>query len=334
MDFDVLIIGSGPAGTAAALSCLQAGLQVGLVTRALRQEAGEASPLQSIHPGVLPLLEQLGLQGIVPYSSKATFSGIRVNGQLNSLSPEAGETWHGHHLDRHLFDAFLRKILEASDVTVMEQEDIKILRGSASHPLAIQLAGGEKVGARFLIDASGYQRKTRHFLDLEEYFLSAPLHCWTGVAEHKAGLPPAVAETAFFPRKNGWLWVAPESAQRFTWTQLLNQKKQPFALPFPEAQPIGKLSAHNVRWRVFRPVCKEKIILCGDAAGMLDPAAGQGILNALMSGIMAARCVATSLAQPQLEAFSFMEYDQWFITQFEEKVEALKRYYAGLNIDM
>jgi flavin-dependent dehydrogenase len=329
MIFDLLIIGTGPAGTAAAISALKAGLKVGVVTKKPKTSPKQASPLQSIHPGVLPLLAQLGLEKIVDYSSKAHFHGISVNDQFNPLSPNE-ETWYGHHIDRSLFDVFLLKALKASAATVWEENQLNITRGAQGAPFRLVLGKKEEIQAHFLIDASGYQRKTKHFLDLEEYFLSPPLHCWTGVAESEA---PAQRQTAFVSTDNGWVWVAPESAHRFTWTQVQADKSKAFTPPFPETKAIGKPLVHNVRWRVFRPVCTKKVILCGDAAGMLDPAAGQGILNALMSGIMAARCVVISKAQPQMEAYAFMEYDQWFIEQFEEKVEALKTYYAELNIN-
>lgn len=330
MTFDLIILGAGPAGTAAALSSLRAGLKVGVITKKHKQKVNQASPLQSIHPGVLPLLEQLGLGEIVDYSSKATFDGIRVNEQFNPLSPNE-EAWYGHHIDRDLFDVFLLKHLKESGAKIWEENEVKILGGSDKEPYNLLLGKKEEIEATFLIDASGYQRKTKHFLDLDEYFLSPPLHCWTGVAESEA---QAQRQTAFVSSPNGWVWVAPESAHRFTWTQVVTGKSKGFSPPFPEAKAIGKPHVHNVRWRVFRPVCTKKVILCGDAAGMLDPAAGQGILNALMSGIMAARCIALSKAQPHLEAFHFMEYDQWFIAQFEEKVAALRKYYAELDINL
>jgi flavin-dependent dehydrogenase len=51
------------------------------------------------------------------------------------------------------------------------------------------------------------------------------------------------------------------------------------------------LMASDVQWRIFRPVCKEGLLLAGDAAAIIDPAAGQGIFNAMTSGIMAAHTV-------------------------------------------
>lgn len=333
MDFDVLIIGAGPAGASAALSCLHTGLRVCVVTKPIQNPPAAHTPLQSIHPGVLPLLDQLGLAGIVPFSSKATFTQIKVNGEFNPLSP-TDEVWQGHHIDRQLFNAYLLNTLKSSEITVIEEDQVNILPEVSAHGRRVLLPDGKEVSTRFLIDASGHKRKTRHVLDLEAYFLTAPLYCWTGVAERDLSQQDGIPETAFMPREDGWVWVAPETPQRFTWTQVVVHKKSSFSLPFPHFKQVGKVEAYNVRWRVFRPICKDKILLCGDAAGMLDPAAGQGILNALMSGIMAARSVTASIAQPQLEAYAFMEYDQWFIEQFEGKVAALKQYYTELQINI
>ena len=87
-----------------------------------------------------------------------------------------------------------------------------------------------------------------------------------------------------------------------------------------------------MRWRLYRPVCKEGVVLCGDAAGILDPAAGQGILNALWSGMIAANAVVSCLQQPELEAFNLARYDDWFVRQYEEKAAILKSYYEEHGI--
>ena len=333
MNFDILIIGAGPAGTAAALTCLHAGLSVCVISKPMKESVNPIRPLQSIHPGVLSLLNQLGLEGIINHSSKATFNGIAVNGEFNRLSTN-NEEWYGHHIDRYLFDEYLLKALKGNRIKVIEEENFKLDLEESSNLVCINWGEGNQFRANYLIDASGYQRKTKRFLDLKEYVLTAPLHCWTGVSETTPETGNEVMQTSFIPQQNGWVWVAPESKNRFTWTKLVVNKKEAFSSPFPNTKTISKIATHNVRWRVFRPVCKQKILLCGDAAGILDPAAGQGILNAFMSGIMVANCVKACVVQPHLEAYHFMQYDQWFIGQFEEKVIALKKYYKELNIEI
>jgi flavin-dependent dehydrogenase len=95
---------------------------------------------------------------------------------------------------------------------------------------------------------------------------------------------------------------------------------------------IRKNHFANMRWRLFRPVCSEGIVLCGDAAGILDPAAGQGIFNALMSGIQAAGTVVKCIADENLAAFHLAQYDDWFVNQFEMKAEQLRKYYLEHDI--
>ena len=79
---------------------------------------------------------------------------------------------------------------------------------------------------------------------------------------------------------------------------------------------------------MFRPVCKEGILLCGDAAGIIDPAAGQGILNALVSATMVAKTIHECLTRPEFEALYLAKYDDWYISDYEAKVELLKHFYA------
>jgi flavin-dependent dehydrogenase len=74
-------------------------------------------------------------------------------------------------------------------------------------------------------------------------------------------------------------------------------------------------------------------VLTGDAAGVLDPGSGQGILSALMSGIMAAEAVARCVIDVTLANWHVAHYDTWFINQFEEKATTLAAHYNALGIE-
>jgi flavin-dependent dehydrogenase len=76
------------------------------------------------------------------------------------------------------------------------------------------------------------------------------------------------------------------------------------------------------------------MLLCGDAAGILDPAAGQGIFNALLSGITAANTIVSCFREPDFASFHLAYYDDWFVQQFEEKVGRLKKYYHDHHINI
>jgi flavin-dependent dehydrogenase len=76
------------------------------------------------------------------------------------------------------------------------------------------------------------------------------------------------------------------------------------------------------------------LILSGDAAGILDPAAGQGIFNALLSGIKAGQTAIACLLDPALEAVHLALYDDWFVRQFEAKSHQLHQYYLDHKINI
>lgn len=330
--FDMIVLGSGPAGTAAALTAKGAGLKVCIVSKKSPvKEAKKQRPLQSIHPGVLPLLDQLGLKHVIDACSKSTFTGIEVNGQMNRLSPEQ-EEWYGHHIDRALFDEALLKSLKGCSLPVyhatLSQKDI-VLHGER---VTVKSATGLHLRSTYCIDATGYDRLSKRLLGIREKAYSLPLHCWTGVCKARALTQKEHGKTRFLSQNKGWLWTIPNDESALTWTKLTTEKNDEEMIPFGTQQQLCEVSAYNVRWRAFRPVCTRQVLLCGDAAGMVDPAAGQGILHALMSGIMVANCVISCIRQPHLKHYFYANYDQWFIQQFEDKMERLNEHYQALGL--
>ena len=95
---------------------------------------------------------------------------------------------------------------------------------------------------------------------------------------------------------------------------------------------MSHIRSANMRWRIFRPLADNSVLLTGDAAGIIDPGAGQGILNACYSGIMAARALI-SIASGEMTAETALNwYDEWFMTNYLQKVSRLKEYYKNFGI--
>ena len=70
----------------------------------------------------------------------------------------------------------------------------------------------------------------------------------------------------------------------------------------------------------------EGLVICGDAGVVIDPAAGQGILGAMYSGIKAAETVAACLHAPSGETAYLESYSAWFNRETNRKISLLRTY--------
>lgn len=330
MLFDALIIGSGPAGCAAAIGCRQAGLGTAMIPGNKPHTVGEDAPSESVHPGVETLLKNLDAVSCINASSRGIYYGIRAGNQYTSLGADASGAWGGNHINRGKFDAELLKSVERSGVKIFTGEAADTIITGTGRVRGVRTGSGQEIRSNYVIDASGYKCFAGRKLGFKKKFFSPPLVTWTGVSEYTAN-SDELNTGIFQPAGDGWTWIAPESGHRCTWTRLAPKGRHDLLPPaqLSHLPLLGKIKTYNRRWQLFRPVCREGVLLCGDAAGIIDPAAGQGILNALLSGMMAAKAVNSITKNPSQEAFHLAMYDDWFLRSYMDKVEKLKGFYAA-----
>jgi flavin-dependent dehydrogenase len=335
MHFDAVIIGSGPAGCAAAIRCHQGGLKTAIVPGNKAYTIEDDSPSESIHPGVETILKDLDASGCIPASSRGIYHGIQAGNNYTPLGAGPSGAWAGNHINRAVFDAEMLKCAGRRGVQILGNEAAADIIIEKERVVGLRTNSGKEISSTYVIDASGYRAFAGRKLRFKKKFFSPPLVTWTGVSAYTTN-GPGQNIASFHPNLQGWAWIAPEPGNRCTWTRLA-PKGQHDLLPPGELRHlplIGKIKTSNRRWQIFRPVCREGVILCGDAAGIIDPAAGQGILNALLSGMMAAKAVHSIIKNPGYEAFSLATYDDWFLRNYMDKVEKLKGFYALHGISL
>ncbi len=308
-DFDVVVVGGGPGGCAAAIACAQAGLTVALIEQSAfpRPHPGE-----TLHPGVEPILKQLGAWQAVQAAGFLRHAGHEVEWfaprRFEAFGSEAGVKWLGFQAWRADFDRILRDRAISAGVQVMQP--CRALRpiwtGDGKAVLGNRVSGVEtdrgNLKAQYVIDASGLGGWLQRHCALE---MPIQVKCFTpklvvhyGYA--KGECPKRDANPLMVADAEGWTWTARVRPHLYQWTRLnltgksSRQQIHKNWLPeeFANLQSVGAIKAADVTWRMAQKVAGLGFFIVGDAGAVLDPASSHGVLKAMMSGMMAAHLAA------------------------------------------
>jgi flavin-dependent dehydrogenase len=310
MSFDLLIVGAGPAGCAAAIRAAGGGLRVALVEKASfpRDLPGEA-----LHPDVEQIFAELGVARAI---SKAGF--IRTPGWILERPGERTFVpFEGHSGLGFGYQAWRSEL-----------DSILLARARRAGVKVFQLKAGDKTWpSRYLIDASGSARWLSRSLPLAVQDYSPRLVARYAYFRGNCalGVIPEFREHA-----SGWTWLA---RVRDDCCQCVQLSLAPNArIPDPPPPFEGaRFRGADVTWR-FGPECAGPgYFLCGDAAAVLDPAASSGVARALASGLKAADLIVqiTKDGMDSQDATSI--YRQWYANLFMDHARQLAARYAKLD---
>ncbi len=329
---DVLIIGSGPSGTSTAIHCAQAGLKVAILER---QEFPRHRPGETLHPGIEPLLEQLGVGDRVRAANYLRHEGNWVEwGNEQNFVPfgsDADGTWLGFQAWRANFDAILLERVRELGVQIMQPCRAISLLQDQGKIIGVKTSEGE-LQASFVVDATGSFHWLTRQLNLEIQKRSPPLIAYYGYVEgycpKRDDIPAIVAD------QQGWTWTARVRPHLYQWTRLPLDGKQLdrdwCPKEFSGLAPQGKIRKEDVTWRAISQPSGNGYFAVGDAAFVLDPASSHGVLKAIMSGIMAGHGIVKILRFGQSEYIVTNGYCQWILTWFRKDLEELRKFYLRL----
>lgn len=90
---------------------------------------------------------------------------------------------------------------------------------------------------------------------------------------------------------------------------------------FKQATMLGKAEAHRLSFYQGRvPVSGEGFLLMGDAARLVDPFTGEGIGNAMLSGILAAETAGRAIGTGDFSTGGLMDYDKNLYDELEKEL--------------
>lgn len=317
--YDVLIIGAGPAGSTAAARTRAAGLRTLVVEKS-------AFPRFRIGESLLPegnhLLREIGVWDKVEAAGFIPKFGARFHlghGDAEKkvdfstgLIPGLDRAWQ---VDRARFDALLldhARELGAEVRTSTTATRAEPTAGGHAVTLAAEDGSTATVTARYVIDASGRDRRFAGELRSELEPAAFPKRI--AIYNHFTGVPRdsgrAAGDTIVVRLDDGWLWIIPIDAER-TSVGLVATQAGFKAAGLSPAEFFERVTSNHPRVHALlrdarpllgyhvtadysyyhRELAADRLVLAGDAGGFLDPIFSSGVYLALHSAKLAANLV-------------------------------------------
>ena len=153
--FDVVVIGDGTAGIAAALFCLQQGLKTVLVgdSNLKQKEKSKQGTVESIHPGVLTRLFHLKINSDFTSAKLGTYSYICNGVERISLNPYTEEIWQGFHISKVHFSNHLMIEARKQNLSIL-QETIEKVIVKDGRIVGVKTNSGIDIFSKYTIDGS------------------------------------------------------------------------------------------------------------------------------------------------------------------------------------
>lgn len=312
---DIIVLGAGPAGCAASIRARQAGLRVVMFDANVLPKA---SPGETLHPGVEPLLKQLGVLDQVLRAGFRRHRGVWLErgGQRHFLpyGEDTEGSWLGFQADRRTLHRILQQAAVDAQATLIRnaRPEAVLVEGNRVTGVVVR---GKPFRAAWTVDATGRCAWLARKLELPVEARSPPLGVRFGWRDGE--LADLNGQPSFAFREDGWDWQAPLGGNRTAWVELRIGESG-------GCPPVGV----DLTWQL-RPECAGPgFFLLGDAAATFDPSSSHGVLRALMTGILFGHLVEGWHRSGVAEAFIIEAYRAWLCAQFEHDERHLRQHYA------
>jgi flavin-dependent dehydrogenase len=329
---DIIVIGAGPAGSACAITAAAAGLDVIIVDAS---PFPRMAPGETLHPGVESLFRKLGVADAVNAAGFPRHAGHIVNWDGDARFVPFGHDdsgpWHGYHAWRATLDALL--LARANAVGARARlgcRAIEPLSDEGRRIIGVRTSGGS-MRAPIVIDATGRRGWLSRCLNLPRRIASPRLLAAYGYVAAECG-----SEAQLVADRDGWTWTAAVRRDLVHWTRLdIGARTITRVPPLPVARqgaPLGRSRGANVTWRATNLTAGPGYFVTGDAAAVIDPASSHGVLNALLSGMLAGSLAADIIRRQIPERQAYSAYAAWMNDRFDVETRTLRELYLASPI--
>jgi digeranylgeranylglycerophospholipid reductase len=300
--YDVIVVGAGPAGSLAAKHAALGGVSTLLI---------EKHPVIGCPVCCAEAISTTGLTNIVEPDPRwicSEIERVRLHGPGNSKAgiyhPKAGFV-----LERKIFDRAMAEqaAIAGADVKV-GVDALDIIRGNngdISGVVADDNGRSVEIGAKVVIAADGVESQIACRAGLNPVLKPKDIHSSYQYLIGGIELEPRTLEFYFGNETapGGYIWVFGKGGGLANVGLAIMPTKSPhkkaveyldefIARRFSRYKIIERMTGGVPTYMEALPLYKDNLLLCGDAARVIDSLTGAGIANALLSGKLAGQTAA------------------------------------------
>jgi menaquinone-9 beta-reductase len=319
--FDVVIVGGGPAGSAAARTLGAAGKSVCLIDKA-------TFPREKLCGGLITLRSKSIFERVfeIPWDDKLFNSSAVVSFFSNGVFLAKVEGYSRLYFTmRYEFDDYLLNIARMAGTNLKLGETIAQIDLEKK---IIFLESGTEVSFDYLIGADGVNSAVAKEL-FGSSFDANTIGFGLEVEIPRSYLPNQSdqVEIDFSAARWGYGWVFPKK-QSFTigvggihkFNPDIRSRLDDYLLHKGLAAKEFRVKGQYIPFGDYRKQPgSEDVLLCGDAAGIVDPITGEGIAYAMQSGAAAARAILAAGQRKPGSAFDL------YLTEYKAIASSIRQ---------
>jgi geranylgeranyl reductase family protein len=331
--YDVIVIGAGPGGSAAAKRCAEPGLRTLILEKKKLPRDKVCSGLLFSRSAKALVEEEFGElpQEVVLANLSGFIIWVPNVGQRKVIF-DTPVTW------RKDLDYWMNQRAKEKGVEIWEGTTVRKISAEGNQcRVTVRKEGVEQeLEARFVVGADGTNSVTRKslFPELKVTYNIAYRECYQGRLDLEEGFTYIVFPHQHY-RPN--FWIIPKGGEYFTLEGGLKELKGEIRdiladYGFRDPKPLWKDGCQG-RALLFKQLssgsftpAKGNVLLVGDAAGLKIPVNGEGIHTAIKSGLLAANSIveATRTGQAVSEIYiGQLSHLQATLTSCYAKVEEI-----------
>jgi len=323
MKCDVLVVGAGPAGSMAAKTAAENGIDVILIER----NKNIGYPVRCAEGINKFLFDDTGIK------KDKSFIEKKIDGTKIYFYDEAyelnSEQWQGYTVDRTVFDKYLAKQAEnAGSKIFTETKAIGVKQNGNKWIVGLNSKKDIKnIEAKAIIGADGFESNVGKWVKIKNRWKQDEIcKCY----ELFLSCPNLTEENKFH------IAFGEEFSMGYAWIFPKNKKANVGVGVFPKVNAIDALNFYITQYgqvndllgknysviekrggcipmsgpRDIDEAVSDGVILVGDAAGMVEPITGEGIGPSMISGISAGETVSACIKNDNWNKSELSEYQK------------------------